>query len=181
MFRRAGRVSGLLLFLAGPVVAQVEAVGLSSVRAHSFDGELAPSLPARPGDHFASAFAVGDFDGNGVEDLATGIPHHDGPVANVVPDSGAVLVRYGGAGAGPSTSVTVARQFGSGFEEGDVFGFALAACDFDGDGHDDLAIGAPSEDVDLVADAGIETIVYGSMFADGFETQGAGLWSEVVP
>ena len=101
MYRPAGRVSGLLLLLAGPVVAQVEAVGLSSVRAQRFVGELAPSLPVRPGDHFAAAFAVGDFDGNGVDDLATGIPHHDGPAANVVPDSGAVLVRYGAAGLPP--------------------------------------------------------------------------------
>ncbi|GMU65599.1 MAG: hypothetical protein AMXMBFR36_18730 [Acidobacteriota bacterium] len=162
MFRRAGRVSGLVLLLAAPVVAQVEAVGLSSVRAQLFDGELGPALPARDRDHFAFAFAAGDFDGNGVDDLATGIPHHDGPTNNVVPDSGAVLVRYGVAGAGPSALNTILRQLGDGFEEGDVFGYALAACDFDGDGFDDLAVGAPGEDITGIEDPGAVFVFRGS-------------------
>ena len=119
-------------------------------------------LPARTWDLFASAFAVGDFDGNGVVDLATGIPGHDGPVVETVPDSGAVLVRYGAAGAGPSALVTVVRQVGGGLEEGDYFGYALAACDFDGDGFDDLAVGAPGEDIATHIGAGAVFVYRGS-------------------
>ena len=61
------------------------------------------------------------------------------------------------------------------------FGAALATGDFDGDGHADLAIGAPIEDADGVADVGTETVLYGSLFADGFSSGDASLWSTTVP
>ncbi|HKQ57181.1 MAG TPA: hypothetical protein VJY35_04870 [Candidatus Eisenbacteria bacterium] len=47
-------------------------------------------------------------------------------------------------------------------EGGDRTGQALAAGDFNGDGYDDLAIGAPDEVVNGLADAGAVIIVYGS-------------------
>ena len=61
------------------------------------------------------------------------------------------------------------------------FGWTLAAGDFDGDGHDDLAIGAPFENGGGFGDIGAQTILYGSLFADGFETVNSALWSGHVP
>ena len=50
------------------------------------------------------------------------------------------------------------------------FGFALATGDFDGDHFADLAIGIPHRSVFAgPTQVGAETILYGSMFSDGFE------------
>jgi len=168
-----------LLTLGPPALAQVEAVGLSSVRARRFDGELAPVLPARQDDHFAFALALGDFDGNGVDDLAIGVPHHDGPTGAEAADSGAVLVRRSAAGSGPSALVAILRQVGNGFEAGDVFGYAVAACDFDGDGFDDLAVGAPGEDIGALEDPGAVFVYRGS--ATGLNASFFGVLTQDTP
>jgi hypothetical protein len=47
-------------------------------------------------------------------------------------------------------------------EPSDLFGWAMAAGDFNGDDRDDLALGTPWEDVSSVKDAGLLTVVYGS-------------------
>lgn len=47
-------------------------------------------------------------------------------------------------------------------EEGDQFGRALAAGDFNGDGFVDLAIGVDSEDVGQISAAGAVNVLYGS-------------------
>lgn len=90
-------------------------------------------------EQFGAAMALGDFDGDGVRDLAIGGPRYR--VGTNVP--GRVVVfsgEVGGFGVGPAWS-------GFGLRNGDLFGHALAACDFDGDGYDDLAVGAyDSED-----------------------------------
>ena len=68
-----------------------------------------------------------------------------------VADAGAVNVLYGSAGgltaAGrPALAPGQPRRHRRA-EAGDLFGSALAAGDFDGDGFDDLAVGVPDEDV----------------------------------
>jgi hypothetical protein len=57
----------------------------------------------------------------------------------------------------------------------------LAAGDFDGDGASDLAVGAPWEGLGSKLQVGSLTILYGSLFADGFEGGAAAYWSGVVP
>src|SRR6185436_1977500 len=57
------------------------------------------------------------------------------------------------------------------------FAYALASGDFDGDGHADLALGAPEEDVAGVIDVGTETVLYGALFADGVENGDPSFWS----
>ena len=57
-------------------------------------------------------------------------------------------------------------------ETGDGFGLALAAGNFNGDGQDDLGIGAPGEN-DL---AGVAHVLYGT--ASGLTASGSQLWSQ---
>jgi len=98
-----------------------------------------------PGDAFA-AVAVGDFNGNGVPDLAIGATLADGP-ANARPDAGGVYVFFDPIAAA-ERDVAKGHQDVAiyGAREGDQAGRSLAAGDFDGDGIDDLAIGAPFAD-----------------------------------
>ena len=53
----------------------------------------------------------------------------------------------------------------------------MASGDFDGDGAEDLAVGAPDEYEFM----GAVTILYGSLFPDGFESQNFNAWSSHVP
>jgi len=89
---------------------------------------------------FGDSLAVGDWDGDGLLDLAVGSPLADASGTN----SGLVTIF-----AGTSTGIFEAEALLEidGAVAGDLFGESLAACDFNGDGLTDLAIGAPgSED-----------------------------------
>ena len=59
-------------------------------------------------------------------------------------------------------------------ESGDAFGGSLAAGNFNGDLYDDLAIGAPWEDVGVTDRAGAVNLLYGSML--GLSVDGAQIW-----
>ncbi len=109
-------------------------------------------------DHFGAALAAGDFDGDGYDDLAIGVPDENWGSAA---DTGAVHVLYGSSSGLTATGNQFWSQ-PSGYEAGDQFGYALTAGDFNGDGYGDLAVGAPSEDLVTVVDAGVVDILYGS-------------------
>ena len=117
-------------------------------------------------DLFGAALAVGDFDDDGFEDLAIGVPGEDQPTSGDG-RAGIVQVLFGSA-SGLSVSgdqLFGQLQFPLGQPGGDIndhFGDALAAGDFDGDGSSDLAIGVPDEDVGDVVDAGTAHVLYGS-------------------
>ena len=64
-------------------------------------------------------------------------------------------------------------------EEGDAFGAALAADDFDGDGNDDLAVGVPGEDVDDEPNAGALNVLFGA--AAGLTGAGNQIWHQDSP
>src|SRR5262245_25823785 len=99
-----------------------------------------------------SLFAYCDFNNDGFDDLAIG-------------DSGAVRVRvlYGKPDGLSGTNVQVwsPNSFPMGIgEEPTNFGTALACGDFNGDGKDDLAIGASYAGINTIEHAGGVFILY---------------------
>jgi hypothetical protein len=104
-----------------------------------------PGVPggSEDGDGFGAALAVGDFNGNGVDDLAVSIPGEN--VAKGVVD---VLPGEAGSGVGVLAGSAFSQNtpgVPSDAESGDFFGGALAAGDVTGDGSADLAVGVPGE------------------------------------
>jgi hypothetical protein len=97
-------------------------------------------------DRFGAVVAHGDFDGDGREDLAVGAPGED-TVSNTVNSAGAVMVYKGTEDGFQPWDVLHQGAFGALEEAGDDLGAALAVGDFDDDGIDDLAVGAPGESV----------------------------------
>ena len=127
---------------------------------------------ARAGDAFGSALASGDFDRDGRADLAIGVPRDRvGSVAH----AGAVNVLYGSASGLTATGDQLLTQANlpDTPETGDGFGQAVVAADIDGDGFDDLIIGAPAESTGNPNLSGSITIVPGG--PDGLSPAGATL------
>ena len=114
--------------------------------------------------NYSSVLATGDFNGDGVDEVAIG---DSNSASN--PGGGGTVYIYRRSAADDWTVQTLIRQGVLGYngvdEAGDKFGFALASGDFDDDGFDDLAIGVPGKDVagsPGVASAGAVQVVYGS-------------------
>lgn len=110
-------------------------------------------------DKFGSAVAAGDFDGDDYQDLAVGAP---GEAVGNQPASGAVFV-YKGTAGGLVPWTVLTQEPGLGVNElGDSFGQALVAGDFNGDGVDDLAVGAPQEAIGDAIGSGAVFLYYGN-------------------
>lgn len=143
-----------------------------------------PSNPGTSdGDRNGAAVATGDFNGDGYDDIAIGAPNESlGGPANDIIDGGFVSALYGSA-AGISTSNATGfdmDDIGRGELAGALFGYALAVGDFDDDGYDDLAIGAPGDDpVGGLPGCGSVTVIYGSMA--GLDLTTTELWHQDTP
>ena len=163
------------LTLSAPAAAQLDAFHAQFWSQGSF-GFLVPE----DSDNFGRALAVGDFDGDGFADLAIGSPGEDVAVGigTEVDNAGVVTILYGTADGLSDVGAQLYRQGGAGLagaaEEGDFWGYALAAGDFDGDGFDDLAVGAPLHDRSNQPDTGEVEVIYGS--ASGLTTTGSESW-----
>lgn len=138
------------------------------------------------GDRFGHSLTAGDFNNDGVDDLAIGSPYRN---TNGKSNAGAVTVIYGIKKWGFFTDYWLARGFQPNMcqvwhqgthnifgavEAEDLFGFSLAAGDFDNDGKDDLAIGVPGEDY-YRTDDGVVNVIYGKYLEGLHEDDNHGL------
>jgi len=117
-------------------------------------------------DRFGRSLTTGDFNNDGFDDLAIGVSNED--LTGVGNNDGAVNVIYGSTN-GLHRSQGTFDQFwhqdrngvADAAEANDNFGYSLAAGDFNGDNFDDIAIGAPFEDI-LGTNEGVVHVIYGS-------------------
>ena len=162
-FARAAGLSIALVagaFLGGPAVAGAET----------------PALPAVAEVAGAASTIAYDFNGDGLSDLAVGVPGED---IKGVRDTGGVNVIYAGALRLTAKGDQFWSQRTPGVpgksERGDRFGSELASGDFDGDGYADLVIESGGEN--LLAGGqvwGAMTVLYGSK--SGLTAAGAQGW-----
>jgi hypothetical protein len=153
-------------------------------------------------DFFGFALAAGDFNDDGHDDLAIGVPLEDVVNSSVVhtENAGEVDVLYGST-SGLSTTGRAPQQFHQDTinvedvaEANDQFGRSLTAWNF---GRNevrfvgtpplvlritvqlaDLAIGVPFEDVGSIADAGAVNVLYGASSANGLTTSNDQFWHQ---
>lgn len=115
------------------------------------------------GDYFGSSLASGDFDNDGYADLAFGTPSE---AVGSSDNAGTVHVVYGSASGLNLSDQQIFYQgdggLTGGMEAGDMVGATLAVGDFNNDGRDDLAIGAPGEGVGSAQSAGVVNVIFGS-------------------
>ena len=94
-------------------------------------------------------------------------------------NDGAVNVIYGGPGGLSAAGNEVWSQGSEGItgtpEAGDLFGYSLAAADFNGDGFTDLAVGVPFEDQAATNDGAVN-VIYGG--PGGLSAAGNEVWSQ---
>ncbi|MBZ0111616.1 MAG: FG-GAP-like repeat-containing protein [Thermoanaerobaculia bacterium] len=163
-----------------------DAVGFVG-RRHEFFDQSDIGQPIELDDGFGSSLVSGDFDGDGIDDLAitstgegVGLPGAEAQFA------GSVAVLYG-TPVGLSTVVAEvwtqdSDSVSDQAESFDSFGSGLASGDFDGDGRADLGIGVSQEDFEGGGhvDNGAVHAFYGSELglspAQGEQYHGQGGW-----
>jgi hypothetical protein len=120
--------------------------GLVATPGWSFEGD-------QPGAEFGTSVAsAGDVNGDGFPDVIIGAQLYDG----ALPDVGAVFVFLGSAQGLNSTP----HQILEGDRANTSFGFSVAPLgDVDGDGHDDVAVGAPLFSDDQSAEGAVFVFV----------------------
>jgi hypothetical protein len=127
-------------------------------------------------DNFGAALASGDFDNDGHADVVVGVPGENG--------GGGVQVILGSASGLTEVGNNLWTQNDTGVpdsdEQGDKLGFSLAVADFNGDGYDDIAAGAPNEDLDLgggaiATDAGAVFLFFGA--PEGISGGNSWMWT----
>jgi len=105
---------------------------------------------AENNDSFGAVMAVGDFNGDGIDDLAIAAPNEDID-SNTLQDAGAINIFYGSNTGLPQTAPEInentGQTIGLSAAAFNNFGFSLAAGDINGDGKDELAVGIPASDI----------------------------------
>jgi hypothetical protein len=168
---RNGPLAALVLAAAAIAPTGVASAGTTSpVTVVEVAGASSPDAPAAPHEQ-------ADFNGDDLPDLAIGVP---GMITGD-DEQGAVVVLYGTAASGLSPTgsqlfTETTADVGAVPHGWDLFGWTLAVGDFDGDGYDDLAAGAPGASVGTVSSSGVVIVFYGS--ADGLSSTGAQLLTQ---
>ena len=166
------------------VILRGASAGLTAVGVQVLSDEQIATPDPLPIDVLRLGFSLvaGDFDGNGIADLAAGAP--DSGDLDLLPEidrPGAVAVFYGSTNGLDSSSSELWHQDSPGIpgdDEANVqFGTSLAAGDLDGDGDDDLVVGAPDEDTSDGADGSV-TVIEGS--PDGLTATDSQRWDQDV-
>ena len=136
-------------------------------------------VPGAPetGDAFGSALATGDFDGDGFVDLAVGSPQDIVAGRN----AGTVNVFYGSKQGLRADGSQIWHQNSNNVRgkahRNDQFGTSLASADFDGNGRDDLVVGAPRDLVSGIR-AGAVSVLYGRRA--GLRARGNQRWHQEI-
>lgn len=161
--RRATDVAcAVVVFLVPCGLAQAPSLSVTGQQKISaLQGGFGAGLDER--DRFGRAIApLGDLDGNGVNDLVISANKDDDAGSN----AGAVYVLFMNAGGTVSSKLKITQGIGgfTGILDGsDYFGVSLANLgDIDGDGNDDLAVGAYKDD-----DGGTDRGAVWILFLDG--------------
>ncbi len=110
-------------------------------------------------DQAGEAVALGDLDGDGQDELIVGVSYEE---SGAISSAGAVFVYAADTRGTLSLSATTATAALFGLTASDHAGEALAVGDVDGDGLEDLLIGAPDEDSGG-SGAGAAYLLYGPL------------------
>lgn len=117
-----------------------------------------------------------DFNGDGKDDLAIGVPGEN-------TGAGGVHIIYGSkvglTDGGDQRFSQSSAGIPGGEENYDQCGTALTTGDFNGDGYADLAFGCPGEDAPSVSSSGAVMVIYGSSL--GLRSAGSQFWSQNSP
>lgn len=138
-------------------------------------------IPAGP---FARSVAVGDIDGDGLDDILAGVPRH---AVGTRVDAGAVVVLFGTMSGVSTEGSLLLHQNSDGIagvaETQDRLGGAVLIDDFNGDGFGDLAFASVGEGIvtfgSVNVGAGMVHVISGS--AAGPDAADSQIWHQASP
>ncbi|WPL15093.1 FG-GAP repeat [Thiorhodovibrio litoralis] len=185
-FSLAGSLAGALAALvSAPLFAAVPISVGESPQLTGFGTVIkSPQREAQLG----SAMAVGDFNGDGIQDLAIGAPRQDSPRG--VSEAGVVSVFFGGGqiasplGVVESSDDGVADLTLVGDRQQGFAGHRLAAGDLNADGYDDLAVVSQrvnDQDAPVAEEDARIDIVFGAADLTGTQTLSTIAGATILP
>ncbi len=155
----------------------------SSIGSGALPPASVPPFGATNGDGSLSTVAeLGDVNGDGVGDYAVGLPSSDAGGS----DSGIVYVFLGKhttLSGTPASLNLASADFTITGHGGEMLGYAIAGADMNGDGRNDIAIGAPMAGAPSKSGGGAVYVIYGSTSPQSLNTStlsAAGLTNDPV-